>query len=112
MRRLLIWMVALGVVVAFRNGALVSVDLMLRTSKGTWKTVVRSTITGCSLAFLSVLAWQGFVLVERTRFQTFASADISMAWAYAAFPVCAVLAMVAVVAHHLDPQNDELSTAQ
>ena len=112
MRRLLIWMVALGVVVAFRHGALVSVDLLLRTSRGTLRTLVRNAITGCSLAFLSVLAWQGFVLVERTRFQTFASVELSMAWAYAALPVCAVLAMVSVVAHHLDPHDDELSTAQ
>lgn len=112
MRRLLIWMVALGVVVAFRHGALVSVDLMLRTARGTWRTVVRSTITLSSLMFLSVLAWQGAVLVERTRFQTFASVELSMAWAYAALPVGAVLAMFAVVAHHLDPHDDELSTAQ
>src|SRR3989338_2784592 len=73
MRRLLIWMVALGVVVAFRQGSLVSVDLMLRVSKGRWRTVIRSIISATSLAFLSVLAWQGFILVERTRFQTFAS---------------------------------------
>lgn len=112
MRRLLIWMVALGVVVAFRNGALVSVDLMLRTSRGVWRTLVRSTITASSLAFLAVLAWQGFILVARTRSQTFASVDMSMAWAYAALPVSAVLAMLAAVAHHLDPQDDELSTAQ
>lgn len=112
MRRLLIWMVALGIVVAFRQGALVSVDLMLRTSRGRWRTVVRAFITTTSLAFLSVLVWQGFMLVERTRFQTFASVDISMAWAYAALPVGAVLAMVAVIAHHLDPHDDELSTAQ
>ncbi|EWS64329.1 Neu5Ac permease [Hydrogenophaga sp. T4] len=112
MRRLLIWMVALGVVVAFRQGSLVSVDLMLRVSKGRWRTLVRSIISATSLAFLSVLAWQGFILVERTRFQTFASIDISMAWAYAALPVAAVLAMVAVIAHHLDPHDDELATAQ
>ena len=32
MRRLLVWCVVLGTVVAFRRGALVSVDLMLRLS--------------------------------------------------------------------------------
>ncbi len=112
MRRLMIWMVALGVVVAFRNGALVSVDLMLRSARGGWRTFVRSTITVVNLLFLSVLAWQGFELVSRVRFQTFASVELSMGWAYAAFPVAAVLAMVAVIAHHLDPHDDELSTAQ
>ena len=76
MRRLLIWMVTLGIVAAFRQGALVSVDLMLRTSRGAWRQVVRSIITGVNLAFLSVVAWQGFQLIDRVRFQTFASMEL------------------------------------
>ncbi len=112
MRRLLIWCVMLGVVVAFRRGALVSVDLMLRLSTGAWHTVVRSVITGSSLLFLAVLVWFGIQLAWRVRFQTFASMELSMAWAYAAFPVGAALACVAVLANHVDPQNTELESAQ
>lgn len=112
MRRLLIWMVMLGVVVAFRRGALVSVDLMLRLSRGAWHSVVRWTITCSSLAFLAVLVWFGIQLAWRVRFQTFASMELSMAWAYAALPVGAALALVAVAAHHIDHQNTELESAQ
>jgi TRAP-type C4-dicarboxylate transport system permease small subunit len=111
MRRLLIWCVMLGVVVAFRRGALVSVDLMLRTSRGAFKTFVRWVITLSSLAFLAVLLWFGIDLLWRVRFQTFASMELSMAWAYAALPVGAALAMVGVIGHHLDPVNEELETA-
>jgi len=46
------------------------------------------------------------------RFQTFASMELSMAWAYAALPVGAALGLVAVLAHHLDPINEELEAAQ
>ena len=112
MRRLLIWMVMLGVVGAFRQGALVSVDLMLRLSRGTWGRAVRSLITSVNLAFLGVILWFGIDLARRVHFQSFASIDISMAWGYGALPVGAVLAIVAVLAHHLDPHDDELSTAQ
>ena len=112
MRRLLIWMVLLGVVAAFRQGALVSVDLMLRVSKGAWRSTVRAIITVVNLAFLSVVLYFGIDLVWRVRFQTFASMELSMGWAYAALPVGALLALVAVMAHHLDPHDDELSTAQ
>lgn len=112
MRRLLIWCVMLGVVVAFRRGALVSVDLMLRLSKGTWRRVVRALISVSSLAFLGVLLWFGIDLAWRVRFQTFASMEISMAWAYAALPVGAALAIVAVLAQYLDPINEELELAQ
>lgn len=112
MRRLLIWMVMLGVVVAFRRGALVSVDLMLRKARGGWKRVVQGVITLSSLAFLGVLLWFGIDLVTRVRFQTFASLDLSMAWAYAALPVGAALGIVAVLGHHFDPIDEELETAQ
>jgi TRAP-type C4-dicarboxylate transport system permease small subunit len=112
MRRLLIWMVMLGMVVAVRKGALVSVDVMERLSRGTWKRVVRGVITGVHLAFFSVVVWYGVDLVWRIRFQTFASMELSMGWAYAALPVGSLLAILATVAHHLDPQNNELASAQ
>jgi TRAP-type C4-dicarboxylate transport system permease small subunit len=112
MRRLLIWCVMLGVVVAFRRGALVSVDLMLRKSRGAWRSVVRAVIALCSLAFLAVLVWFGIDLAWRVRFQTFASIELSMGFAYAALPVGAALAMVAVVAQWFDPVNEELESAQ
>ncbi len=112
MRRLLIWMVMLGVVVAFRRGALVSVDLMLRLSRGVWQRVVRRLVTGVTLVYLAVLVRYGVELVARVRFQTFASMELSISWAYAALPAGALLSIVAVIAHHLDPLNEELETAQ
>jgi TRAP-type C4-dicarboxylate transport system permease small subunit len=112
MRRLLIWMVMFGIVAAFRRGALVSVDLMLRTARGGFKRFVQGLITLSSLAFLGVLLWFGIELVTRVRFQTFASLDLSMGWAYAALPVGSALAIVGVLAHHVDPVNEELETAQ
>jgi TRAP-type C4-dicarboxylate transport system permease small subunit len=112
MRRLLIWMVMLGTVYAFRRGALVSVDLMLVSARGAWKSAVRGLVTGVSIAFLGVLVWYGADLSWRVRFQTFASMELSMAWAYAALPVGAALAIVAVLGHHFDPVNEELEAAQ
>lgn len=112
MRRLLIWCVMFGVVVAFRRGALVSVDLMLRMARGAWLTCVRILVTGVSLVFLLVLVWFGTELAWRVRYQTFASVDLSMAWAYSALPVGAALALLAVLAQHFDPVNEELENAQ
>lgn len=112
MRRLLIWMVMLGMVVAVRKGALVSVDLMERLSRGAWRRIVRGVITTVHLVFFMVVVWYGFDLVWRVRFQTFASMELSMGWAYAALPVGSLLAIVATIAHHFDPQNNELASAQ
>lgn len=112
MRRLLVWCVMLGIVLAFRRGALVSVDLALRTSTGHWRKVLRRFITGTALAYLAVLVWFGINLTWRVRFQSFAALDLSMAWGYAALPVGALLCMAAVLANHLDPIYEELDNAQ
>lgn len=112
MRRMLVWCVMFGIVLAFRRGALVSVDLALRTSLGRWRKLLRRFITGSALAYLAVLAWFGINLTWRIRFQSFAALDLSMAWAYAALPVGALLCMLAVLANHLDPIYEELDNAQ
>ncbi len=110
--RLFVWCVMLGVVAGFRQGALVSVDLMLRLSKGTWLKVVRLTILVVTLVFLAVVTWFGFDLAWRIRFQTFATLPISIAWAYLALPVGALFSMLAVVANYIDPLNRELELAK
>jgi TRAP-type C4-dicarboxylate transport system permease small subunit len=103
MRRLLIWCVMLGVVVAIRQGALISVDLALRLTRGAWRQALRLFVALATFSFLATILWFGISLAWRVRFQSFASLDISIAWAYAAVPFGAALGMVAVVAHYLDP---------
>ena len=112
MRRLLIWAVMLGVVAAFRQGAMVSVDLMQRLSRGWWLSTVRAIVVVVTVVFLVCMIWYGIDLSWRVRFQTFASMDLSMAWAYAAIPTGAALSLIAVLAQWVDPRNTELESAQ
>ena len=112
MRRLLIWAVMLGVVVAFRQGAMVSVDLMRRYARGWWGTIVRAIIAVVTLVFLGALVKFGIDLTMRVQFQTFASMPISMSWAYAALPVGAALSMIAVIAQWMDPRDESLNSQQ
>jgi len=112
MRRLLIWMVMLATVAAFRQGALVSVDLMLRLSRGRWQQAVRLIISATHLCFLATILFFGVQLIYRVKFQTFASMDLSMSWAYGALPAGALLGLVAVIAQYLDPRSQELELVQ
>ncbi len=108
MRRLLIWSVMFGVVAAFRHGALINVDLMLRLSSGWWLRVVQTFIAVVSITFLAIIVWYGIDLVWRVRFQTFASMnDISMSWGYAALPIGAAFSILAILGRALDPTPDE-----
>lgn len=111
-RLVIIWMVMFGVVVAFREGAQVSVDLMFRLS-GRFQRSLHLVITVVSVMFLLVIAWYGCDIAWRVRFQEVAAMEfLPMSVGYAALPVGAVFAIIAVIANFLDPRHAELETQQ
>ncbi len=110
-RTALIWMAFLGLAVALRTGALVSIDVAHRYTRGSLRRAVEAASLACSLSLMGVLFWFGWVMAERVQFQEMAGLEISMAWGYAAIPVGAVFAMVGALAHFLDHRSDELEMA-
>ncbi|HYG85476.1 MAG TPA: TRAP transporter small permease [Azospirillum sp.] len=108
-RSLNIWMVYLGVAVAFRQGALMAVEFLHSRLRGNARVVLVAMISGLSLGVLGVMAWFGWQMVERVKFQMLAGVDnpftgegISIALVYAAIPVGAVLSIVGVVARAVE----------
>lgn len=111
-RLVIIWMVMFGVVVAFREGAQVSVDLMYRLS-GRYQRPLHCLITLISVLFLGVIIWYGIDIAWRVRFQEIAGLEfLPMSIGYAALPVGATFAIIAVIANYLDPRHRELDTQQ
>ena len=111
-RLVIIWMVMFGVVVAFREGAQVSVDLMYRLS-GRFRRPLHFLITLIAVSFLSVLIWYGIDIAWRTRFQEIGGMEfLPMSVGYAALPVGSVFAILAAIANFLDPRHNELDTQQ
>ncbi len=112
-RFLIIWSVFLGLSATIRGGALLSVDLLYRTLARTrhlrW---LQAMISLATLGFLLIMVWQGIEIVQRVRFQTLAGLEISISWAYAAIPVGAAFALLAVAAHFVDPRRGEIETQQ
>jgi TRAP-type C4-dicarboxylate transport system permease small subunit len=107
----LIWMVYVGAAVALRNGAMVSVDLMHRKLPAAWRGKLDLFIAAMVLSLLGLMLYWGASIAWRVRFQNVAGLDISMSWAYLAIPVGALFAVIAVLAHLLDPLRNELDTA-
>lgn len=104
-RSLQIWMVYLGLVAAFRTGALMSVDMALRLSPPRARLVLVAAIAGLNLGSLGVMIWFGWAMAERVSSQRlagvsnpFGEGGISIALVYAAVPVGAALCVVAVLA--------------
>lgn len=111
-RLVIIWMVMFGVVVAFREGAQVSVDLMYRLS-GRYQRPLHLLITVISVLFLGVIIWYGIDIAWRVRFQEIAGLEfLPMSIGYAALPVGGTFAILAVIANYLDPRHAELETQQ
>ena len=109
----LIWMVFLGIPTAFRQGAMISVDLLYRKSSPRIRRALEWLIFLASLVLMLAILWWGYDYTYRTRFQTIPGLEsLTMVWAYSAMPVGALFSLLAIVGHLLDPRLHELDTAQ
>ena len=109
----LIWMVFMGIPMAFRQGAMVSVDVLYRWSPPRIKRVLDFVVSGAALALIGVIIWWGWDYANRGKVQTVTGLeDMSMFWAYLAMPVGGVFSVISIIGNLLDPQRLELETAQ
>ena len=109
----LIWMVFLGIPAAFRQGAMVSVDVLYRWAPPRLKRALDWAVALAALALIAVILWWGWDYANRGKVQTMIGLeDVSMFWAYLAMPVGAVFSAIGIVGNLLDPQRLELETAQ
>jgi TRAP-type C4-dicarboxylate transport system permease small subunit len=109
----LIWMVFLGIPMAFRQGAMVSVDLLYRMSGGRMRRVLDTVVAIAALMLSAVILWWGWDYAQRGRVQSMIGLEgVSMFWAYLALPVGAVFSMIGIIGNWLDPKRMELESAQ
>ncbi len=109
----LIWMVFLGVPSAFREGAMVSVDVAYRKGGPAMKRTLDTAIAIAALTLVAVMIRYGFDYAWRARFQTISGLEsFSMTWAYLAVPVGALFSVLGIVGALLEPRHRELETAQ
>lgn len=99
-RSLLIWMAYLGVCGAIRTGSLVAVDVVYAVVPAPVQAAMRLVILVASLCFFAILGWFGLQMTEFVSGQILAGTGFSIAFAYAAIPVGAVLSMISLVAHY------------
>lgn len=98
-RASVIWAVMLGVAMAFRQGAMLSVEMLHTFLGGTRARALEHLVLLIVVGFLGFLAWVGGQMTWRVRFQTMPSLEASISWVYIAIPIGAVLSLIAVVAY-------------
>ena len=109
----LIWMVFLAIPAAFRQGAMVSVDVLYRWSPPALRRVLDAVVSLAALALIAVIVWFGWDYAKRGGVQTMAGLEsVSMFWAYLALPVGGLFSAAGIIGNWVDPQRQELETAQ
>lgn len=109
----LVWMVFLGIPMAFRQGAMVCVDVIYRWSPAGLKRVLDWLVFLASMVLVLVIIWWGWDYANRGKVQTVIGLEnISMFWAYLALPVGGVFCIIGLIGQLIDPQRHELETAQ
>jgi len=109
----LIWMVFLGIPAAFRQGAMVSVDVLYRWSPARLRRVLDWVVALAALALIAIIVWYGWDYARRGSVQTMAGLEsVSMFWAYLALPVGGLFCVIGIIGNLLNPVRMELETAQ
>ncbi|NML46483.1 TRAP transporter small permease [Ramlibacter sp. G-1-2-2] len=112
-RLALIWMVFLGIPTAFRQGAMVSVDVLYRMTRGHARRLLDWLVAIAAMVLVLVILWWGWDYAVRGRVQSMAGLEsISMFWGYLALPVGALFSILGVIGNLIDPVREELETAQ
>jgi TRAP-type C4-dicarboxylate transport system permease small subunit len=109
----LIWMVFLGVPMAFRQGSMVSVDVVYRWSGPAMRRVLDAVVSIAALSLVFIIIYWGFQYAQRGTVQSVIGLEgISMLWAYLAMPIGGLFCVIAIIGNYLDPKREELETAQ
>lgn len=109
----LIWMVFMGIAAAFRQGAMVCVDVVYRWSGPGTRRFLDWAVALASVALLVLIVWIGWDYAQRGKLQTVSGLEsMSMFWAYLAMPVGGVFAILGAIGNALDPKREDLEMAQ
>jgi len=95
-RSIMIWTVYLAAAAAFREGAMIAAEVLVRAVPRAVGRLMQIFAGALSAVFLFILVWTGIQMVGRTQAQTLAGLEIPIFWIYLALPVGGTLALLAV----------------
>jgi TRAP-type C4-dicarboxylate transport system permease small subunit len=96
-RSIMIWTVYLGAAAAFREGAVIAAEFLVRAVPRPLGKALQIVAGLLSIVFLVILVWTGIQMVGRTSTQVLAGLGISISWVYLALPIGGALATLAAL---------------
>ena len=108
----LIWMVLMAIPMAFRNGAMVSVDVLYRSAKPGMKRVLDVVVMIASLTLIVIIIVVGWDYAQRGQVQTVGGLEeYLMFWAYISMPIGGLFAIMGMIGNFVDPLQLEQERA-
>ncbi len=108
-RFIMIWMAMFGSVIGLRHGRHLGVRVLVeRLPSGVYDHFAVPLVQSVMVAFLCVMAWQGWDLSARNAMQLSPALEVSMRWPYLAVPVGSVMMILDILA---DMLQDRFPTA-
>ena len=95
-RSIMIWTVYLAAAAAFREGAMIAAEVLVRAVPRAVGKAMQIFAGVLSLVFLVILVWTGIDMVGRTQNQVLSGLEIPIFWVYLALPIGATLSILAV----------------
>jgi TRAP-type C4-dicarboxylate transport system permease small subunit len=96
-RSVMIWTVYLAAAAAFREGAVIAAEILVRSVPRPLGKALQIFAGLASIVFLAVLIWTGIEMVGRTSAQRLAGLGVPISWVYLALPIGGALATLAVL---------------
>jgi TRAP-type C4-dicarboxylate transport system permease small subunit len=96
-RSIMIWTVYLAAAAAFREGAMIAAEVVVRAVPRALGKAMQIFSGLLSLVFLGILVRTGIDMVGRTQAQILSGLEIPIFWIYLALPIGGTLAMLAVL---------------
>ena len=95
-RSIMIWTVYLAAAAAFREGAMIAAEVLIRAVPRPLGKAMQIFAGFLSFVFLVILVWTGIDMVGRTQNQILSGLEIPIFWVYLALPIGATLSLLAV----------------
>ena len=96
-RTLMVWVVLLGMPIALRKGAAISMSVAAEMASPRVKAVIDLVVAIAIAVALVIMFYQGLALLDRISNQRLAGLDVPIVWAYAAVPAGAALGLIALL---------------
>jgi TRAP-type C4-dicarboxylate transport system permease small subunit len=108
---LMIWMTFVGAGVALRRGGHVAMTILIERMPLWLARALWHVSQAAILAFVVILAWQGWLLALAVERQRSPALELSMLWPYMVMPLGAAFIASQIVAATLDFDDRQLSSS-